>query len=76
MRFGEGFQLQIITVVFFVIGATVGAKTSDFWQQMPILSKDGMFLPDFVGWLPAIALQMIAFYGLFRLIQWWGVRNE
>lgn len=57
MRFGEGFQLQWLSFVFFVFGSFVGAWAMGYLE--PLLSSENqkVFLPDKVGWLGALLIQ-------------------
>lgn len=71
MRIGEGFSMQLIVLVFFVLGSLWGAHDrSVFWdalnENMPKL-----FLPDLVGWFGAVAVQFLIILLLYiAAIKW------
>lgn len=57
MRVGEGFTMQIISLVFFVIGSFWGAHDMNFWGRL----NEGaptIFMPDVFGWFGAIVVQL------------------
>jgi len=58
MRVGEGFQMQVISLVFFVIGSLWGAHDFEFWKYNFISKGKAVFLPDVFGWFGAVALQL------------------
>lgn len=58
MRVGEGFQMQIISLVFFVIGSLWGAHDFEFWKYNFISKGKAVFLPDVFGWFGAVAIQL------------------
>ncbi len=69
MRVGEGFLLQIISLVFFLIGSLWGAK--DFgWWSINFVSTKGVFLPDILGWPLAAALQFTLLLAIFIIADW------
>lgn len=57
MRVGEGFTMQMLALVFFVVGSLWGAHDMGaFWSGL----NEGMpriFLPDVFGWFGALAVQ-------------------
>ncbi len=58
MRVGEGFTMQIISLVFFVIGSLWGAHDFEFWKYNFISKGQSVFLPDVFGWFGAVVLQL------------------
>lgn len=61
MRVGEGFILQVLALVFFIIGSLCGAHDYGWWIQS--FAYDGIFLPDVFGWGVALLIQ----FGLLGL---------
>lgn len=57
MRFGEGFQLQWISFIFFIFGSAVGAWAMGFLEPMVIKQKVSVYLPDHLGWAGALIFQ-------------------
>lgn len=56
MRVGEGFSMQMLSLLFFVIGSLWGAHDMTFWGK---LNKNApvIFLPDVFGWFGALLVQ-------------------
>ena len=57
MRVGEGFGMQMLSLVFFVVGSFWGAHDFGFWKINFIVHGPKVFLPDVFGWLGALLLQ-------------------
>lgn len=71
MRVGEGFTMQMLSLVFFVIGSLWGAHDrSFFWDAL----NEGMpkiFLPDVFGWFGAIIVQTLIIVLLYiAAVKW------
>lgn len=58
MRVGEGFQMQIITLFFFIAGSLWGAENFGWWQENVISKGKAVFLPDVFGWAGALFVQL------------------
>ncbi|HKL42045.1 MAG TPA: YeeE/YedE thiosulfate transporter family protein [Clostridia bacterium] len=58
MRLGEGFQMQIISLTFFVIGSLWGAHDFGWWKYNVISKGKAIFLPDVFGWMGALTIQL------------------
>lgn len=56
MRVGEGFTMQILSLVFFVAGSLWGAHDMGFWGKFNE-NAPKIFLPDVFGWFGAIVVQ-------------------
>lgn len=74
MRVGEGFTMQMLSLVFFVIGSLWGAKDFGWWKETFMPAK-GVFLPQVMGWIPALVLQFGILLGLYIFADWLGNRN-
>lgn len=59
MRVGEGFTMQMISLVFFVIGSLWGAHDMGWWRAVVIKDAPAVFLPDVFGWLGALLVQFL-----------------
>ena len=57
MRFGEGFQLQWISFIFFIFGSVAGAWAMGFLEPMVIKQKVSVYLPEHLGWIGALVFQ-------------------
>ena len=59
MRVGEGFAMQMLSLLFFVIGSLIGANHMGWWTENFIASAPRIFLPDIFGWAGAVILQLL-----------------
>lgn len=67
MRVGEGFTMQMLSLLFFVIGSLVGAYDYGWWKLHFIQDAPRIFLPDVLGWVGAVVVQL-AFIALLYFI--------
>lgn len=75
MRVGEGFLLNIITFVFFMIGSLWGARDFGWWSDKFISTAPRVFLPDVLGWMGAVVLQLGILTLLYVFAQEYEKRN-
>ncbi|MNI57683.1 putative inner membrane protein [compost metagenome] len=59
MRVGEGFTMQMLSLLFFVIGSLWGAHDMGWWRAHVIKDASSVFLPDVFGWLGALVVQFL-----------------
>ena len=59
MRVGEGFAMQMLSLLFFVIGSLIGAGHMGWWTENFIATATRIFLPDVFGWAGAVVLQLV-----------------
>ena len=71
MRVGEGFGMQMLSLVFFVIGSLWGAKDMGWWNLNVIAGAPKVFLPDVFGWLGAVVLQLLIIACLWVAADLW-----
>lgn len=74
MRVGEGFLMQMLALVFFIEGSLWGAKDFGWWSKN-FIPKKGIFLPEVLGWGPAILIQFALLLGVYILADWYGNRK-
>lgn len=70
MRVGEGFTMQMLSLVFFIAGSFWGAHDMNFWS---LFNKNApkVFLPDVFGWFGAIVVQaMIILLLYIAAVKW------
>jgi len=65
MRVGEGFLMQILSLVFFVIGSLWGAHDFEWWKYHVISKGKAVFLPDVFGWWGAVIIQLLIILCLY-----------
>ncbi len=58
MRNGEGFTMNMLSLVFFIIGSLWGAHDFEFWKYNFIAKGKAIFLPDVFGWAGAVVIQL------------------
>lgn len=58
MRVGEGFYMNMLALLFFVIGSLLGAHDFGWWKEHFISKGVSVFLPDVFGWMGAVILQL------------------
>ncbi len=76
MRVGEGFTMQALALIFFIIGSLWGAHDFGWWRLNFIQDAPRIFLPDIFGWFGAIALQLLLIAGLYILADNWENRKK
>ncbi len=59
MRVGEGFHMQLLSLLFFIIGSLWGAHDFGWWKLNVISKGKAIFLPDVFGWAGAIIVQLL-----------------
>lgn len=70
MRIGEGFAMQMIAFVGLLIGAFIGKYSQAFWRRM-FGEWPGVFIPDFLGWVPTLIIELIILALLWKMVRWW-----
>jgi uncharacterized membrane protein YedE/YeeE len=76
MRVGEGFMMQWLSLVFFVVGSLWGARDFGWWTQAVISASPKIHLPSVLGWPMALVLQLAVLVGLYFLADRWGKRKS
>jgi uncharacterized protein len=72
MRVGEGFLMQMLSLVFFIVGSVWAANNFGWWTTNVISKGKAVYLPDVLGWVPAVSLQFILLFGLYIFADWYG----
>lgn len=67
MRVGEGFSMQILSLLFFVIGSLWGAHDFEWWSFHFISKGPKVFLPDVFGWFGAVVIQLLIILCLYMV---------
>ena len=71
MRIGEGYKLQIITLIFFIIGSLWAAYDYEWWENRFISKGVRVFLPDIFGWIGGLAVNLLIIFVLFIAVKKW-----
>ncbi len=65
---GGGHVVMLITLAFFIVGATVGSAHLHWWlNSLPNLGE--VSLISAMGWIPALLVQLLVLTGLFFLVK-------
>lgn len=75
MRVGEGFFMNMISFVFFIVGSLWGAHDFGWWNYNFISKGVAVFLPDVFGWFWAVVIQLIVIFALFITAEKWQNSN-
>ncbi len=76
MRVGEGFTLQIIVLIAFILGTLfAGVFHYSFWYRRFIEGREAVYLPEFIGVIPALLLQFGVLGMLFFAARNFGKRK-
>lgn len=59
VRVGEGYAMQLIVLVGFIIGTLLGARHYAFWDHLLIRRAPIIYLPNLLGFREALILQII-----------------
>ncbi len=76
MRVGEGFIMQILVVVFFVLGSLWGAHDFGWWKLNVISNGKAVFMPDVFGWAGALVVQLLIIACLYVAADKWEHRKK
>ncbi len=76
MRTGEGFQMQILTLFFFIVGSLWGAHDFGWWHNTFISNSKKIFLPDIFGWFGALAIQLIFIAFIYIIADKWESKKS
>lgn len=71
MRVGEGFMMQMLSLVFFIAGSLLGAYQFGFWKLNFISNGPKIFLPDYFGWFGAVVIQFLIIGCLYVAADLW-----
>lgn len=71
MRIGEGFQLQVITLIFFIVGSLWGARDYQWWKENFISQGIKIYLPDIFGLFGGLVANLIIIILIYTLAKKW-----
>ena len=63
---GQGQTDMLITISFFIVGATLGSYHLPWWLSLPNIGKVSL-ITEF-GWMPALLLQLVVLAVLYRFV--------
>lgn len=65
MRVGEGFFMNLLALLFFIIGSLIGANHFGWWKANVISKGVSVFLPDVLGWMGGLLVPLIILFILY-----------
>jgi hypothetical protein len=75
MRVGEAYTMNMIALVFFIVGSAFGAYNFGWAKANLIKSAPAIFLPDVLGWPVAFFGQLLMLFAIYWLALWWDYRK-
>lgn len=76
VRIGEGYMMQLVVLVGFIIGTLIGARHFPFWDRVLISKTDIIYLPNYLGFFPSLVLQLALLGFLYFLADWYDKKNS
>lgn len=74
MRIGEGFAMQFVAFFGLVVGVVLGERSVVNWRNV-FGESPGIFLPDILGWIPTLVLEISVLLALWQLARWWQIKQ-
>lgn len=71
---GWGHTNMLITLAFFIIGATIGSAHLHWWLALPNIGRVSLVAE--MGWLSALFTQLIVFAALYMLVRYLDLRKN
>jgi uncharacterized membrane protein YedE/YeeE len=71
---GQGQVDMLITLTFFIVGATVGSAHLNWWLELP--GYGSISVIEHFGWWQALSLQMLLFAALYILVRYLDIRRN
>ncbi|ACZ01190.1 YeeE/YedE thiosulfate transporter family protein [Streptobacillus moniliformis] len=75
MRCGEGFQMQWLSLVFFIFGSIVGSWAMNYLEPATAAMSIKLFLPDLFGWVGALVVQFIIILSIYVIALKWQLKK-
>lgn len=76
IRIGEGYMMQVVVFIGFIIGTTLGGSHFEFWDKLLISSAKTIYIPKHIGFIPAFILQITVLVILYWLADWYDKKNN
>lgn len=65
MRIGEGFKLQLVVLIGFIIGSLLSAGMFETWDHLLIRESTKVYIPDLIGLPATIGVQLIVLSAIY-----------
>lgn len=76
VRIGEGYGMQLVVLVGFIIGTTMGGRHFLFWDKILISKAPIIYFPDYFGFFPSLVLQLALLCILYFVADWYDKNNN
>lgn len=76
MRIGEGFKLQLVVLLGFVIGSSLSAGTFETWDNLLMRHSLTIYIPDIIGVYAAVALQLLLLLSIYNGLKKYDQKNS
>ncbi|WP_432663047.1 YeeE/YedE thiosulfate transporter family protein [Wukongibacter baidiensis] len=76
MRIGEGFKLQLVVLLGFIIGTLLGANHFEFWDRLFIRKSPTIYLPQYIGFHFSVAIQVVVLTILYYIVHRYEKNNS
>ncbi len=76
IRIGEGHMMQVVVLIGFIIGTTLGINHFEFWDKLIISSSKPVYIPQYIGFLPTVIIQLAVLIILYLLASWYDEKNN
>lgn len=76
IRIGEGYAMQVVVLIGFIIGTVLSSNHFEFWDKLFISSSKTIYIPKHIGFFPALVIQLTALIALYLLANWYDKQNN
>lgn len=76
MRIGEGFSLQLVVLLGFIIGTLLGGKSFEFWDKLFISKSPTIYIPEYLGFHSTVVIQVGVLIILYFVAEWYQKKNN
>jgi len=76
VRIGEGYMMQMVVLVGFLIGTFLGARHFVFWDRLLVSKSTTVYFPNYIGLFPSLFLQLVLLAALYFIADWYDKRNN
>ncbi|ABR50779.1 protein of unknown function DUF395, YeeE/YedE [Alkaliphilus metalliredigens QYMF] len=76
MRIGEGYMLQLVVLMGFIVGALIGSWHFPFWDRLLISQAPVIYFPSYFGFFPSLIIQLVSLGSLYFIADWYDKKNN
>jgi uncharacterized membrane protein YedE/YeeE len=75
MRMGEGFTMQWVSIITFILGSVLGAMHFGWWTEKFFNAAPKIYLPQTLGWAGSFFGQLAVLALLYVIATWYEYRK-